>query len=56
MHKLIPHLKSLDEAPAKQTAIPYKMNKDWLIVKESIKEGSFFEESAGLGMVKKYVH
>ncbi|XP_048342656.1 leucine-rich repeat-containing protein 56 isoform X2 [Sphaerodactylus townsendi] len=46
--KLIPHLKSLDEVPANQTAIPCKMNKDWLIVKESIKEGSLIEEATGL--------
>ncbi|XP_032082578.1 leucine-rich repeat-containing protein 56 [Thamnophis elegans] len=47
--KLIPHLKCLDEIPANQTAIPFpcKMNKDWLIVKESIKEGSLIEEASG---------
>ncbi|XP_015261096.1 PREDICTED: leucine-rich repeat-containing protein 56 [Gekko japonicus] len=46
VNKLIPHLKSLDEVPANQTAIPCKMNKDWLLVKESIKEGSIIEEAA----------
>ncbi|XP_007427327.2 leucine-rich repeat-containing protein 56 [Python bivittatus] len=47
--KLIPHLKCLDEIPANQTVIPFpcKMNKDWLIVKESIKEGSLIEEASG---------
>ncbi|XP_068800764.1 leucine-rich repeat-containing protein 56 isoform X2 [Struthio camelus] len=41
--KLIPHLEYLDEIPASQTVIPpsKKMNKDWLIIKESIKEGGF---------------
>ncbi|KAL8170143.1 UNVERIFIED_CONTAM: hypothetical protein K2H54_064614 [Gekko kuhli] len=48
VNKLIPHLKSLDEVPANQTAIPCKMNKEWLMVKESIKEGSVIEEAAGL--------
>uniref|UniRef100_A0A8B9S6N2 Leucine rich repeat containing 56 n=2 Tax=Apteryx owenii TaxID=8824 RepID=A0A8B9S6N2_APTOW len=39
--KLIPHLEYLDEIPASQTVIPpsKKMNEDWLIIKESIKEG-----------------
>ncbi|XP_039187161.1 leucine-rich repeat-containing protein 56 isoform X1 [Crotalus tigris] len=47
--KLIPHLKFLDEIPANQTAIPFpcKMNKDWFIVKESIKEGNLIEEASG---------
>ncbi|XP_026523923.1 leucine-rich repeat-containing protein 56 [Notechis scutatus] len=46
--KLIPHLKCLDEIPANQTAIPFpcKMNKDWLIVKEAIKEGGLIEEAS----------
>ncbi|XP_060118829.1 leucine-rich repeat-containing protein 56 [Heteronotia binoei] len=48
VNKLIPHLKMLDEVPANQIAIPCKMNKDWLLVKESIKEGSLVEEAAGL--------
>ncbi|KAF7245501.1 Leucine-rich repeat-containing protein 56, partial [Varanus komodoensis] len=48
--KLIPHLKYLDEIPADQTVLtfPCKMNKDWLIVKESIKEGNLVEEASGL--------
>lgn len=48
--KLIPHLKCLDEIPASQTALPFpsKMNKDWLLVKESIKDGNFVEETYGL--------
>ncbi|KAJ6664974.1 hypothetical protein lerEdw1_005205 [Lerista edwardsae] len=48
--KLIPHLKCLDEIPASQTALPFpcKMNKDWLMVKESIKDGNFVEEAYGL--------
>ncbi|KAM8807867.1 leucine-rich repeat-containing protein 56 [Eudromia elegans] len=39
--KLIPHLEYLDELPASQTVIPpsKKMSEDWLIIKESIKEG-----------------
>ncbi|XP_010214271.1 PREDICTED: leucine-rich repeat-containing protein 56, partial [Tinamus guttatus] len=39
--KLIPHLEYLDEIPASQTIIPpsKKMTEDWLIIKESIKEG-----------------
>uniref|UniRef100_A0A670XXM2 Leucine rich repeat containing 56 n=1 Tax=Pseudonaja textilis TaxID=8673 RepID=A0A670XXM2_PSETE len=51
--KLIPHLKCLDEIPANQTAIPFpcKMNKDWLIVKESIKEGGLIEEASGSGVL-----
>ncbi|XP_075784384.1 leucine-rich repeat-containing protein 56 isoform X2 [Pelodiscus sinensis] len=48
--KLIPHLKYLDEIPANQITIPLsrKMNKDWLIVKESIKEGSLSKDISGL--------
>ncbi|KAH1170962.1 hypothetical protein KIL84_006580, partial [Mauremys mutica] len=44
--KLIPHLKYLDEILANQITIPpsRKMNKDWLIVKESIKEGSLAKD------------
>ncbi|KAM6069476.1 leucine-rich repeat-containing protein 56 isoform 3-T4 [Theristicus caerulescens] len=40
--KLIPHLEYLDEIPASQTALlPFKkMHEDWLIIKESIKEGA----------------
>uniref|UniRef100_A0A8C3JKV6 Leucine rich repeat containing 56 n=1 Tax=Calidris pygmaea TaxID=425635 RepID=A0A8C3JKV6_9CHAR len=39
--KLIPHLEYLDEIPASQTALvpSKKMQEDWLIIKESIKEG-----------------
>lgn len=50
--KLIPHLKYLDEVPASQVAIPAsrKMSKDWLIVKDSIKEGGLAEDISGLGM------
>ncbi|XP_061465973.1 leucine-rich repeat-containing protein 56 isoform X2 [Rhineura floridana] len=46
--KLIPHLKCLDEIPANQTDLPFpcKMNKDWLLVKESIKDGSLVEEAS----------
>nr|XP_056707685.1 leucine-rich repeat-containing protein 56 [Euleptes europaea] len=47
VRKLIPHLKSLDEVPANQTAVPCKMNKDWLLVKKSIKEGSLVDEATG---------
>ncbi|XP_025054323.1 leucine-rich repeat-containing protein 56 [Alligator sinensis] len=48
--KLIPHLKYLDEVPASQVAIPAsrKMSKDWLIVKDSIKEGGLAEDISGL--------
>uniref|UniRef100_A0A8D0C8R3 Leucine rich repeat containing 56 n=1 Tax=Salvator merianae TaxID=96440 RepID=A0A8D0C8R3_SALMN len=44
--KRIPHLKYLDEISADQTDLPFpcKMNKDWLLVKESIKDGSLIEE------------
>ncbi|CAM4584317.1 unnamed protein product [Caretta caretta] len=44
--KHIPHLKYLDEILANQITIPpsRKMNKDWLIVKESIKEGSLAKD------------
>ncbi|XP_020639846.3 leucine-rich repeat-containing protein 56 isoform X2 [Pogona vitticeps] len=46
--KLIPHLKCLDDIPAHKTALPFphKMNKDWFIVKESIKEGGLLEETS----------
>ncbi|XP_012984561.1 leucine-rich repeat-containing protein 56 [Melopsittacus undulatus] len=39
--KLIPHLEYLDEIPASHTALllSNKMHEDWLIIKESIKEG-----------------
>ncbi|XP_042301136.1 LOW QUALITY PROTEIN: leucine-rich repeat-containing protein 56 [Sceloporus undulatus] len=44
--KLIPHLKCLDEIPADQMAIPFpcRMNKQWFLVKESIKEGCLLEQ------------
>uniref|UniRef100_A0A8C3RV71 Leucine rich repeat containing 56 n=1 Tax=Chelydra serpentina TaxID=8475 RepID=A0A8C3RV71_CHESE len=50
--KLIPHLKYLDEILATQITIPpsRKMNKDWLIVKESIKEGSLAKDISRFGM------
>ncbi|KAM6274437.1 leucine-rich repeat-containing protein 56 [Porphyrio hochstetteri] len=40
--KLIPHLEYLDEIPASQTALlpSKKMHEDWLIIKETIKEGN----------------
>ncbi|KAJ7344313.1 hypothetical protein JRQ81_000263 [Phrynocephalus forsythii] len=46
--KHIPHLKCLDDVPAHKTALPLlrKMNKDWFIVKQSIKEGSLLEETS----------
>ncbi|KAH0621014.1 hypothetical protein JD844_022001 [Phrynosoma platyrhinos] len=46
--KLIPHLKCLDEIPADQVAIPFpcKMNKDWFLVKESIKDGCLLEQAS----------
>ncbi|XP_065492281.1 leucine-rich repeat-containing protein 56 isoform X2 [Caloenas nicobarica] len=39
--KLIPHLEYLDKIPASQTALLHskKMHEDWVIIKESIKEG-----------------
>lgn len=57
MKKIIPHLKFLDEIPANQTAIPFpcKMNKDWFIVKESIKEGNLIEEASGSGLLNYFV-
>ncbi|XP_010022930.1 PREDICTED: leucine-rich repeat-containing protein 56, partial [Nestor notabilis] len=50
--KLIPHLEYLDEIPASQTALlpPSKMHEDWLIIKESIKEGGLAGEISWLGM------
>ncbi|XP_068540573.1 leucine-rich repeat-containing protein 56 isoform X2 [Anas acuta] len=49
--KLIPHLEYLDEIPASQTAIPpsKKMNEDWLIIKESIKEAGLARDISWLG-------
>ncbi|XP_043825970.1 LOW QUALITY PROTEIN: leucine-rich repeat-containing protein 56 [Dromiciops gliroides] len=52
--KLIPHLQFLDDLPAGQTSLQVtrKLSKDWLIVKESIKEASMdrarFNAHAGL--------
>ncbi|XP_072495642.1 leucine-rich repeat-containing protein 56 isoform X2 [Notamacropus eugenii] len=52
--KLIPHLQFLDDVPAGQTSLQVtrKLDKDWLIVKESIKDtakdGSRFNSYAGL--------
>ncbi|POI35146.1 hypothetical protein CIB84_001102 [Bambusicola thoracicus] len=49
--KLIPHLEYLDGIPASQTAVPpsCKMNEDWLIIKESIKEGGLPRDVSWLG-------
>lgn len=49
--KLIPHLEYLDGIPASQTAVPpsSKMNEDWLIIKESIKEGGLPRDISWLG-------
>ena len=52
MKKLIPHLEYLDEIPASQTVLlpSKKMHKDWLIIKESIKEGGLAGDISWLGM------
>ncbi|OXB56912.1 hypothetical protein ASZ78_010641 [Callipepla squamata] len=49
--KLIPHLEYLDGIPASQTAVSpsSKMNEDWLIIKESIKEGGLPRDISWLG-------
>ncbi|XP_032300916.1 leucine-rich repeat-containing protein 56 isoform X2 [Coturnix japonica] len=49
--KLIPHLEYLDGIPASQTAVPpsNKMNEDWLIIKEYIKEGGLPRDISWLG-------
>ncbi|XP_036077078.1 leucine-rich repeat-containing protein 56 isoform X2 [Rousettus aegyptiacus] len=41
VRKLIPHLQVLDEVPATHTGLPAsrRLNQDWLMVKEAIKEG-----------------
>ncbi|XP_024902060.1 leucine-rich repeat-containing protein 56 isoform X4 [Pteropus alecto] len=41
VRKLIPHLQVLDEVPATHTGLPAsrKLDQDWLMVKEAIKEG-----------------
>ncbi|XP_009887691.1 PREDICTED: leucine-rich repeat-containing protein 56 [Charadrius vociferus] len=48
--KLIPHLEYLDEIPASQTALlpSKKMHEDWLIIKESIKEGGLARDISWL--------
>ncbi|XP_066108556.1 leucine-rich repeat-containing protein 56 isoform X1 [Saccopteryx bilineata] len=45
VRKLIPHLQVLDEVPAAHTGLPasWKLDKDWLMVKEAIKEGSVLD-------------
>uniref|UniRef100_A0A663ES54 Leucine rich repeat containing 56 n=1 Tax=Aquila chrysaetos chrysaetos TaxID=223781 RepID=A0A663ES54_AQUCH len=50
--KLIPHLEYLDEIPARQTALlpSKKMHEDWLIIKESIKEGGLAGDISWLGL------
>lgn len=55
--KLVPHLKCLDDIPAHKTALPFprKMNKDWFIVKESIKEGSLLEEASSSGILNYFL-
>ncbi|XP_014651313.1 PREDICTED: leucine-rich repeat-containing protein 56 isoform X1 [Ceratotherium simum simum] len=43
--KLIPQLQILDEVPATHTGLPasWKLDQDWLMVKEAIKEGSVLD-------------
>lgn len=45
VRKLIPQLQVLDEMPATQTGLPTarKLDQDWLLVKEAIKEGSVLD-------------
>lgn len=45
VRKLIPQLQVLDEMPATQTGLPasWKLDQDWLMVKEAIKEGSILD-------------
>ncbi|XP_054580889.1 leucine-rich repeat-containing protein 56 [Eptesicus fuscus] len=45
VRKLIPQLQVLDEMPATQTGLPAarKLDQDWLLVKEAIKEGSVLD-------------
>ncbi|XP_010155031.1 PREDICTED: leucine-rich repeat-containing protein 56 [Eurypyga helias] len=49
--KIIPHLEYLDEIPASQTALlpSKKMHEDWLIIKESIKDGGLAGDISWLG-------
>lgn len=53
VRKLIPQLQVLDEVPATHTGLPAsrKLDQDWLMVKEAIKEGSVLDGLLpGLGM------
>ncbi|XP_009274299.1 PREDICTED: leucine-rich repeat-containing protein 56 [Aptenodytes forsteri] len=52
--KLIPHLEYLDEIPASQTTLlpSKKMHEDWLIIKESIKEGGL---AGGISLLDPYL-
>lgn len=45
VRKLIPQLQVLDERPAAHTGLPAsrKLDQDWLMVKEAIKEGSILD-------------
>lgn len=45
VRKLIPQLQVLDERPAMHTGLPAsrKLDRDWLMVKEAIKEGSVLD-------------
>ncbi|KAM8812750.1 LOW QUALITY PROTEIN: leucine-rich repeat-containing protein 56 [Rhynchonycteris naso] len=45
VRKLIPQLQVLDEVPATHTGLPasWKLDQDWLMVKEAIKEGSVLD-------------
>lgn len=53
VRKLIPQLQVLDEVPAAHTGLPasWKLDQDWLMVKEAIKEAGVFDGLLpGLGM------
>ncbi|XP_041075032.1 leucine-rich repeat-containing protein 56 [Polyodon spathula] len=45
--ELVPHLKYLDDIPADHSATPHssKLNEDWMIVKQSIKDGNLTEDA-----------
>lgn len=45
VRKLIPQLQVLDEAPATHTGLPasWKLDRDWHMVKEAIKEGGVLD-------------
>lgn len=45
VRKLIPQLQVLDELPAAHTGLPasWKLDQDWLLVKEAIKEGCILD-------------